>query len=219
MREHPFRGSEVEHQHRRVALRVLLEQPRAAELRPCFQCDVTCTCGRASKTCGCLCSADCPHAAKMLSSDPERYPLEAGTVALVYEINALRVMQPYWSCEGHQNSDGQLVKLPTVMFYAQSPAYVDLLVQHLHALKFRRALNHDWQFVCLGIAANGHGCSSYALEPRGICDHMLGSHSPAKWTLLTQLQADLRVMAACFKEHIYAIARQELAKLGPDYAT
>ena len=55
----------------------------------------------------------------MLSSDPERYPIEPGIVPLVFALRGLRVFEPCWSCEGH---DATACDLEGAIPYGGQPA-------------------------------------------------------------------------------------------------
>lgn len=105
----------------------------------CTKCGVT--------TCQCGCSASCPQAARALSIDPDRYPIESGILPLVFAMKRLRVFEPCWSCEGHLRPDGSLWKLPMVWFYTRSLLYLRLLADSLHQLKGAGQIKAPWQVV------------------------------------------------------------------------
>lgn len=146
-----------------------------------------------------LCSPRCPDAAGACSSDPQAYPVEAAVLPMVYELNALRVFQSCWSCEGHLDTQGRLWKRPQVSFYAASPACVMLLANHLQSLYRLRRLSHGWQ-----IAFTDYGVSllpTYCIEPRvpdGESIH------------LGNLQRDLRTMSEGLGQALRMRANQYL---------
>jgi hypothetical protein len=105
----------------------------------CPKCDAT--------TCRCECSPSCSQAARALSTDPDRYPIESGILPLVFAMKRLRVFEPCWSCEGHLGPDGSLWKLPMVWFYTRSLLYLRLLADSLHQLKGAGKIKVSWQVV------------------------------------------------------------------------
>lgn len=109
------------------------------------------------------CSPLCNDAAKALSSEPDRYPLEPFVVAIVYELNNLYLLQSCWSCQGHLDQQGRLWKLPQISFYAASPLYPQLLSNYLGQLLFEKKLSHTWR-----VAFTNFGQSlaaTYCIEP------------------------------------------------------
>ena len=114
----------------------LVAQPDDRAARPCPGCDLRCQqCG--STSCNCNCRPDCPDARWRLSSEPERFPIEAGVVPLVYAFSALRLMPPCWSCEGHHDKQGQLHRLPSLWFFSRKLAYPGLITALLSRLALR----------------------------------------------------------------------------------
>jgi len=144
-------------------LELLLSQPNARQLRPCPNC---------TESDGAECSPACTGAPASLSTDPDRYPVEPHVVPMVYELNVTRLMQPCWSCEGHANAEGTLLKLPLVSFYAFSPVYPQLLMNYLHNLILAKKLAYPWQIVLTdygqtwGITYSIEPRLSYGVEPR-----------------------------------------------------
>jgi len=135
----------------------------ASNVRPCGGCTKTCLkCG--STTCHCECSARCPDAAHMLSSEPDKFPIEAGIVPLVYVLADTGVIQTIWSCEGHlQPSGAELWKTPQVWFCADDAVAAQLLSVALFDL--RESLHcSDWLLRLVPIE---RGLTSvYSIEPR-----------------------------------------------------
>lgn len=134
-----------------------------SNVRPCKGCAKTCQiCG--STTCRCQCSARCPDAAQMLSSEPDKYPIEAGIVPLVYVLADTGIIQTIWSCEGHlQPSGAELWKTPQVWFSAEDGVAAQLLSIALFDL--RESLHcSDW---VLRLVPVERGLTSvYSIEPR-----------------------------------------------------
>lgn len=125
----------------------LLAQPFYKEVRPCPGCNEPCPCS-ASKSCTCQCSSECAHAPFVMSSDPERYPIERNIVGLVFELNCLRVCPPYWSCEGHQFPNGELLRVPQVWFYSRSMIYPKLIGDYVTNLHIQGKISCPWH-ICL----------------------------------------------------------------------
>ena len=166
-------------------LQDLLDQPTDKMMRPCHECNEVCHCQRRSRTCCCLCSAQCPYAAHYLSSDPDRYPIERKVLPLVYALASLKVVQPCWSCEGHYNGLGQFDKTPQVWFYSDSAWFPNIMAQYLNDLHIRKAVAHRWEVV---------------LSPHAYQDEITFSIRPDLTNQaikrLGQMQEDLRVIAA-----------------------
>lgn len=126
-------------------------------------CNVKCPqCG--STACQCECSPDCPAAPRMLSAEPDQYPIEPGITPLVYEMKRLGLFRPCWSCEGHLRPDRSLWKLPSVWFYCESTVHVRLLSQGLSNLKTARELSAPWH-VAVTFSDADNPETTFALEP------------------------------------------------------
>lgn len=175
----------------RAELELLLCQPGPQQVPPCQNC---------REHIVAQCNARCANAPSALSSDPERYPVEAKVVPLVYELRKTRVLQPCWSCEGHMGVDGKLWKYPQVSFYSATPLYAVLLVNYLTLLKHRKKLNHDWIIVISGFGQK-HSGITYTIEPR------LGSDTTPH---LGRLHCDLITIAENLDLHIKQEARKML---------
>ncbi len=157
--------------------------------RPCPECAVACPCS-GSSSCACACSPSCREARRQLSSEPEKFPIEAGIRPLVYALNTITGCQTIWSCEGHEGPDGRLYRLPAVWFYPGGdgdgrPQLLPLLLSdHLAGLERAGQLSCRWQIRI--------GCWSqlpviaYGLEPHGHPD------SPVS---LKRLHNDIEVIA------------------------
>jgi|TARA_R110002096_G_scaffold35765_1_gene100510 hypothetical protein len=100
----------------------------------------------------------------MLSSEPDKFPIEAGIVPLVYVLADTGVIQTIWSCEGHlQPSGAELWKTPQVWFCADDAVAAQLLSVALFDL--RESLHcSDWLLRLVPIE---RGLTSvYSIEPR-----------------------------------------------------
>ena len=139
------------------------------EGRVCSEsCTVKCPqCG--STACQFECSPDCPDAARALSAEPDRFPIENGIVPLVYEMKRSGLFTPCWSCEGHLRPDGSLWKLPAVWFYCESMVYVRLLSQGLSKLLAGRRLSAPWQ-VAITFSDPDNPETTFSLEPSRTAD-------------------------------------------------
>ncbi len=113
-------------------------------LRPCHNCIETCTtCG--SSKCICNCSVKCPKSPELLSSDAVLYPIESGIMPLVYCFNAMNICQTCWSCEGHNDNNGVLEKLPQIWFYTDSFMLLRVIDDCLSLLSAKSLLMVSWQ--------------------------------------------------------------------------
>lgn len=171
-------------QRRRQDLESLLAQPTIREARPCDGCAQPCGCSNRSTTCSCGCSPRCSHAAAQLSSEGERYPIEPYVLPLVFELNALRVVQPCWSCEGHADAKGDVQNPPRIWFYCASVVYPQLLLEHVTQLAARGELQARWRVTVCSYSEDKVS-TTFSLEP---------AVSPS--SSLAVLQSDLNVIAA-----------------------
>ena len=80
------------------------------------------------------CHRDCAFAPCRLSSEAEKYPLEGLIAPLVFELKKLGVFLPCWSCEGHNDANGSLWKIPRVWFYSDSVIHLRALDNGVHNL-------------------------------------------------------------------------------------
>lgn len=143
-------------------LNLLLDQPSTRQARPCPGCSMPCPCS-ASTTCGCGCAPTCSQAPKSMSSEPERYPIETKIVPLVYEFYTLRVCRPCWSCEGHVDGAGEVIKIPRVWFYSRSLVYPRLITEVLMDLDFKKRLSVPWH-ICVVNPGDALD-TTFSLEP------------------------------------------------------
>lgn len=132
--------SNTEKDHIVTDLQLLIDQPDANQSPPCPNCtkiDVSSV----------DCSFNCDNAAEALSEDPERYPVEPNVVPLVFELTTMRLVQTCWSCEGHANIDGKILKLPQISFYSEKPFYAQLLSNYLNKLHWKKKLQYPWEIA------------------------------------------------------------------------
>lgn len=183
-------------------LTALLRQPDARAVRPCRGCHLPCPCSK-SHDCTCACTPECDNIARVSSSDPERYPIEPAVVPLIYELNALRLVQTCWSCEGHRDAGDRLVKRPRVWFYSRAASYAQLLSEYLATLCARKSLRHPWQVSLVSMGERA--CATYSIEP---------ALETVEITDLAVLHHDLAVIGAGLAHRIRGLAAQALDALG-----
>lgn len=157
-------------------------------------CAATCVHGA-----GPHCAPTCPDVPRMLSSDPDKHPLEPKIAPLVYEMQRLDVFQPCWSCEGHNGPDGAVWKLPRVWFYADSLVHARALSDAVKAWKLGHQLKATWQVVLVSLEADNPDCS-FSLEP--LMDPEL---------TLADLHGDVGVITAALHD-VVVQAAEELAR-------
>jgi hypothetical protein len=181
----------------------LVEQPSDREQRPCPGCDKICGCPSRSTRCCCGCSARCQDAARFLSSEPDRYPIEPYVLPLVYVLASLRLVFPCWSCEGHLRPTGGLTRMPQVWFYSASTVYPELIAAHLAELTFRRTLAHAWTIsVCPHTTG---GATIFQIQPQQL------DEAEVQAAELASLQNDLVTIADSLAPSLRALARHMLA--------
>ena len=177
----------------------LLGQPSTQEVRPCPNCDIPCPCS-SSRTCTCPCSDVCEHLPKQLSSDPKRYPLEEKIIPLVFAFCSLRVCQPYWSCEGHCSSTGEVSKIPRVWFYSRSLIYARLIDDYLSFLHFKKQISCPWH-LCLTYSSWAHVDTAFSIQP---------DLTFLKEPKLRSLQMDANVIASGLVAKVTSSAKKTL---------
>lgn len=143
------------------------------------------------------CSPECPEAARALSSEPDREPLEPAVTPLVYQLRKLRVFQPFWSCQGHDGSDGKPWKSPRVWFYSGDVVHARVLADCLHALRGSGTIACRWQ-VALTYCEPQNSGAAFALEP-----------AAAETASLAELQSDVRRIAAALP----AVIEEQLRRI------
>ncbi len=179
-----------------------LEQPTDRDRRPCPTCDIPCRCVKRSSHCCCSCSPRCPEAPRLLSSEPDRYPIEPSTVPLVYALTALQLIPPCWSCEGHLTPAGDLVRLPQVWFYSASTVYPELISEHIDDLEFKRKLAYSWQ---VGVCPHTEGGSTiFVIRPDRLNEKDVHEKQ------LLALQQDLQTIAEHLQDTIRRMAQEML---------
>jgi len=184
-------------------LRLLLEQPGPRQARPCPDCSVPCPCC-GSPVCACACVPNCPEAPRQMSSDPERFPIEAKIAPLVFALYATRVCRPCWSCEGHLDAVGLLHRLPSVWFYAESPTFARMVHAAVEALRFEKRIAARWR-VGITVAEHDNPYTTYTLEPA-----MAGTPAPT----LDALQADAAAIGQGLLAKIHEQSRLALGYSG-----
>ncbi len=182
-------------------LQNIIDQPGPKQKRPCPTCSVPCACSR-STSCTCECSWKCPFLSIELSSEPVKYPIEPEILPLVYAVNSLQVCPSYWSCEGHQNDKGELIRHPRVNFYSDSVITPSLIIEYFGQLYFKKITTYRWKVTALGMTADFQ--AQYMIEP----DIALGASYQLK-----VLQMDVKRIANCLYDGINNKAKQRLEDL------
>ena len=141
------------------------------------------------------CSRHCPDIPRILSSDPKNHPLEPGITPLVYELKRLETFYPCWSCEGHNDSDGKLWKIPRVWFYCKSVVHLRVLTDAVEALYLAEKLSVPWRVV-LTFSDDDNADTTFSLEPNLDHDH----------PLLPALQRDIGTIAEHLRKAVFAEA-------------
>jgi hypothetical protein len=109
------------------------------------------------------CYRFCPSAPRRLSSDANS-PVEALIAPLVFELKRLGVFHPCWSCEGHNDEAGNLLKVPRVWFYADSVVHLRALANSIERLFCARRLSTRW-IVVLTHSDPDNPDTTFSLEP------------------------------------------------------
>jgi len=137
-----------------------------------------------------------------MSSEPEGFPIEDAILPIVYALNCLGVCRPYWSCEGHDDPQGNLHKLPRVWFYARSTAFPRLINDFLTDLNAAGALTSRWH-VCLTYSAPENPDTGFSLEP---------NISPGDHPSLKLLHADIAAIGNEMSSGVKKSANDFLAR-------
>jgi len=176
-------------------LQQLIDQPDAGQAPPCSNCKKI----EAAKI---DCSYNCDNAAEALSEDPARYPVEKNVVPLVFELTTMRLVQTCWSCEGHANIDGKIMKLPQVSFYSEKPFYAQLLSNYFKKLHCNKKLYYPWE-----ITLSDYGQTwemTYTIK----CDLSRIENPDIKI-----MQSDLNAMGENLSSNIKVFARELLSNI------
>ena len=193
MKEYKPVQSSADLEYGKNILQSVKGQAGPKQKRPCPTCDSPCPCS-GSSVCACNCSYDCPSLHKELSLDPERYPIEKEIIPLVFAINSLHACPSYWSCEGHENRNGELIKLPRVNFYSSSTILPSLITESLVVLSFKKVVKYRWKVSSAGMTEQLQ--AQYVIEP---------DVSPGELNILSELQSDVR----CIADHLFAGVKQK----------
>ncbi|MCC3861054.1 hypothetical protein [Pseudemcibacter aquimaris] len=102
-------------------------------------CNSNCSAFESNESCDKMCSL----APKMLSNTPE-HPVEENIAPLVFEIKKLGIFQPCWSCEGHNDPNGQLWKKPNIWFYCQSVVHARAFSNAIDMIYNMKTLSTRW---------------------------------------------------------------------------
>jgi len=186
----------------KIELIDLLKQPTDKQERPCPGCRLTFP-GDPSMTSTAHCSIDCPEAAFKMSSEPEKFPIEEHVVPIVYAIYALRLLMPCWSCEGHENDEGQLIKAPKIWFYSVSPFYAKLIAQSLSTIRYKNKLHFEWSVKILPFSQSMFTLT-YSMEPEIIANENF---------ILQDLHEDMRMIGKYLDENVLSEAKKYLINI------
>ena len=115
------------------------------------------------------CHRFCPAAPRRLSSEGERGPVEPLVAPLVFELKKLGVFYPCWSCEGHEDQNGQVRNIPRVWFYADSVVHIRGLAEAINGLRNAGRLAARWQIVLTHSDADNPD-TTFSLEPEPATD-------------------------------------------------
>lgn len=110
------------------------------------------------------CSRDCQDIAKMLSSDPDKFPIEGKVVPLTYELGTFEGFDTCWSCEGHLRPSGKLWKLPSVWFYCSSVVLLRVLSNAVVRFNTHKLTHANWG-VKVTHSDAGNPDTTFALQP------------------------------------------------------
>ncbi|MGZ5853148.1 MAG: hypothetical protein ACXWJ0_03310 [Xanthobacteraceae bacterium] len=102
---------------------------------------------------------------------------------LVFELKRLGIFHPCWSCEGHTDQAGALVKIPRIWFYSDSVVHLRALADTIDRLYAAQRLSSRWHLV-LTFSDPANPDTTFSLEPESAADNSL-----------TALQSDLRIMS------------------------
>ncbi len=169
-------------------LRAELDEILKFEERPGSVCGAAC-----QKPAPRNCSRNCPDIPQVLSSDPEKSPLETRIAPLVYEMKRLGVFEPCWSCEGHNKPDGSFWKLPQVWFYAHSVVHLRVLADGIKELHLSEKLSVPWQ-IRVTFSDSNNAETTFSLQPRV---------GPGK-VKLASLQNDIDAIALALRQQVLA---------------
>lgn len=185
----------------KMALTDLINQPSDKQSRPCPGCCYTVG-DNQSTTTSLHCSSVCPMAARQMSSEPQRYPIEQGIVPLVYAFYTLRLMTPCWSCEGHDDKNGHLCKTPKLWFYSSNDFYAKLVAQYVSTLHGERKIDNPWTVRILPFSQSMF-TTTYSLEPLDII---------ADITNLQSLRNDITIIAENLRHELFKLADQYIIR-------
>ncbi len=181
--EHPLASTDRDRQRRAEIEDAIVR--RQIEGRICsVNCTITCTeCG--ASACQCMCSANCPDMPSVLSSDPDRHPIEPAVAHPVFAMKQIAAFQTCWSCEGHLGLDGKIWKIPRVWFYCESMVAVRLLTDGLNSNALTEKLHASWR-IAVTFSEPDNVETTFSLEPVQPLDEAVN---------LPALQEDLSTIA------------------------
>ncbi len=198
MRVHQRKLTESHKKVIEASLDTLDQEKQGREGRVCgSHCTMICSsCG--AMNCQCHCDAACPSIPAHLSSDPERYPIEGAIAPLVFEMKRLGVVEPCWSCEGHNGLDGELWKRPAIWFYCDDVIHLRLLADVVETLHMSKKLTFRWH-VLLTYSDTDCPDTVFALEPE---------RRRIENVKLEDMRADIQVLSENLYDMVHEYARQ-----------
>ncbi len=145
------------------------------------------------------CSRQCPQAPFALTSDPE-FPIESAIAPLVFELKATRIFEPIWSCEGHHDDHGAILRKPSIWFCCEQLPHARFLAEAVSSLRIEARLSADGR---VSLCSPGHSSEHtiLALETDG------ATASP-----LAELQGDVSSMAQHLRPRMARLARKAQAE-------
>jgi DNA-binding CsgD family transcriptional regulator len=134
----------------------------------------------------------------MLSAHPEGRPVHPAYTPLLYELSALRLVQPVWPASNHYcEAPGHS---PRPIHFRAELHYAGLVAHHLAYLDAIGSLSTPWRVSLVAHLAGNTPCS-FAMEPLETT------------TEAPRVSSDLRALAARFAERIRNIASIRLRVL------
>ncbi|ODN41797.1 hypothetical protein BGC07_00880 [Piscirickettsia litoralis] len=89
-------------------------------------------------------------------------PIEHGIMPLVYEMTALNIFTLFWSCEGHNDSEGELIRQPEIWFYSELSLYARFLGAVTNALYAKGKITFYWHVSILTFSSP---ITAYRIHP------------------------------------------------------
>lgn len=140
----------------------IVSQLKDVTRRPCVNCSKACSCSH-SVSCKCDCSIACAFIGEHLTSDKDKFPIETKILPIVYTLSEMNVCQTCWSCEGHNDANGNIIKLPQVWFYTNSMMLLRLLSDSMASFSGKGVI-YDWK-ISSAYTARDCEYNAFSLQP------------------------------------------------------